>query len=56
LQISSRKQWRSCTANSIPARGAACYRSCGGNAVDDLTCWFSAGLRPFIIGEVLIAE
>jgi len=36
--------------------GAACYWNCRGNRVDDLTCRFFCGLRPFTIGGLLIAE
>ncbi len=36
--------------------GAACYWRCRGNGVDDLTCRFFCGLRPFTIGGLLIAE
>src|SRR5947207_1692592 len=36
--------------------GAACYWSCRRNGVDDLTCHFFCGLRPFTIGGLLIAE
>jgi hypothetical protein len=40
----------------VQTESAACYWNCRSNRVDDLTCRFFCGLRPFTIGGLLIAQ